>query len=77
MTNIPIRDAGRPRAATVLDPPNLVKVCHRYKAETVAERLGLGRVWGLERADTMRRVRELPTYDPATDTAVVCWYVNA
>ena len=64
-------------AIGLLDPPHRIKVCYRYKAETVAERLGLGSAWGPYRAETMRRVCELPTYDPATDTAVVCWYVNA
>ena len=54
----------------------LRKSCDRYGVESAAEQLGMGNMWpaAVKRA-TLAKVRALPTYDPATDTVVVCRYV--
>lgn len=52
------------------------KVCHRYGVESASGMLGIGHLWPAERREeTLAAVRNLPTYDRATDTVVVCRYV--
>lgn len=50
-------------------------VCDRVPVESAASMLGMGRIWGADRAATLKRVRSLSTYDRATDTVVVCRFV--